>query len=85
MEEGTRDWIKFLNEEVHGFTFRVMKARRMRCAGHVLCMHAEFWSGNHLESPGVGGRVVLKLALKKLNETVSGFNWLTIWTSSGVI
>jgi hypothetical protein len=84
MEEGTGDWRKFLNEELYGFIFRVMKARRMRCAGHVLCMHTEFWSGNHLESPGVGGRIVLKLT-KKLNETVSGFNWLTIRTGSGVI
>jgi len=48
-------------------------------------MHTEFWSGNHLESAGIGGRIVLKLALKKQDETMSGFIWLTIWTSSDVI
>jgi hypothetical protein len=37
-----------------------------------------------LESPGVGGRIVLKLATKKYDETVGGFNWFTIWTNNGV-
>jgi len=35
VEEETRDWRKLLNEELHGFTSRVMKAKRMRLAGHV--------------------------------------------------
>ena len=48
-------------------------------------MHAEFLSGNHLESPGIGRRFVLKLALKKQDDAMGRFIWLTIWTSSGVI
>jgi len=35
VEEETGDWRKLLKEDLHGFTFRVMKARRMRWAGHV--------------------------------------------------
>jgi len=35
VEEETGHWRKLLNEELPGFTSRVMKARRMRWAGHV--------------------------------------------------
>jgi hypothetical protein len=35
VEEETGDWRKLFNEELHGFTSRVMKAKRMRWAGHV--------------------------------------------------
>jgi len=35
VEEETGDWRKLLKEELHGFASRVMKARRMRWAGHV--------------------------------------------------
>jgi hypothetical protein len=35
VREETGDWRKLFNEELHGFTFRVMKSRGMRWAGHV--------------------------------------------------
>jgi hypothetical protein len=54
-DEVTGGWRKLHNEELHGLysspsIFRVMKARRMRWAGHVACMggggvHTTFWLG----------------------------------------
>jgi hypothetical protein len=54
---------------------RVIKSRRMRCAGHVARMgerkgYKVFWWGNlrkgeHLEDPGVYGRIILRWIFTK--------------------
>jgi hypothetical protein len=53
--------------------------------------HTGFWWGDlrdtdHLEDEGIGGRIILKLALKKWKgESWTGLLWLTIGTGGGLL
>jgi hypothetical protein len=74
-DEVTGEWRKLDNEDINDLycspnIVQVFISRRMRWAGDVACMiergevHTEFWWGNlrernHLEDPGVDGRIIL--------------------------
>ena len=73
---------------------RVIKSRRMRWEGHVARMgrgdvYIGFSWGNlserdHLEDPGVDGRVILRWIFRKWDvEKWTGSSWLRIGTGSG--
>ena len=54
-------------------------------------MHIDLWLGNvtertNLEDPHVDGRITLKCILKKQDgKAWTGFEWLRIWTSEGIL
>jgi hypothetical protein len=95
-DEVTVEWRKLHNEELKDLYFSpdivlVIKSRRMRLAGHVACMgigemYTGFWWENmgerdHLEDPGVGGRIILRWIFRKWNVGASaGSIWLRIGT-----
>ena len=97
--EVTGDWRKLHNEELHYLysspnIFRVTKSRRMRRAGHVARMgegdtYTGFWWGNlkekdHLEDPGVDGRIILSWIFKKWEVGAwTGSIWLRIGRGGG--
>jgi len=71
-----RDWKKLDNKELHNLytspnIIRVIKSRRMRCAGHVALMgemHTIFWLGNVkgrdlFEDLSVDGKITLEWIL----------------------
>jgi hypothetical protein len=77
-EDGS--WRKLHNDELHNLysspnIVRVIKSRRMRWAGHVARMgegemFTGFWLGGlkgreHWEGVGIGGRITLRLILRK--------------------
>ena len=79
-DEVTGEWMKLHKEELNGLyrspsIVQVIKARRMRWAWHVARMgrgemHTGFWWGylnkrDHLEDPGVDGRIVLRWIFRK--------------------
>jgi hypothetical protein len=86
-DEVTGAWRKLHNYELNDLyspnTVRVIESRRMRCAGHVAGMgrgvvYTGFWWGSlrerdHLEDPGVHGRVILRWIFKKW-EVGNGLN-----------
>jgi hypothetical protein len=79
MEELIESWRKFHDEELHDFcsspnVVRVIKSRRMRWAEHVTRMtkmrnrpiYKSLVAKTNGKSPlGAGGRIILKLILKK--------------------
>jgi hypothetical protein len=67
-DEVTGEWRKLHNEELIGLCSSpnivwVMKSRRMRWMGHVVCLgeaSTEFWWGNLKErDPGIDGSIIL--------------------------
>jgi hypothetical protein len=74
-DEVTGEWRRLHNKELYALysspnIIRVIKSRRLRWAGHIARMgernvaYTGFWWGNlrkgeHLESPGVDGRILL--------------------------
>ena len=98
-DEVTGEWRKLHNEELNDLysapsIAREINSRRMRWAGHVARMGerrgaCRIWWGNlrerdHLENPGVDGRIILRWIFRKLVVRVStGSIWLRIGTGVG--
>jgi hypothetical protein len=79
-DEVTGEWSRLHKEELNDLyssptIIRVIKSRRMRWAGHVASMGkgrsayrilvGRLREGDHLEVPGVDGRIILKWIFKK--------------------
>ena len=79
-DEVTGEWRRLHNEELYALycspnIIRVIKARRLKWVGHVARMEAgevhtklcwgKMMEGDHLEDPGLEGRIILKCAFKK--------------------
>jgi len=98
-DEVTGEWRKLHNEELNDlycspYIVRVIKLRRMRWAGHVARMGerrdvyrvlvGKPEGKNHVEDPGVDGRIILRWIFRKWNVRVwTGLMWLRIGTSGG--
>jgi len=95
------EWRKLHNEELNDLycslnIFRVIKSRKMRWAGHVACMGerrdvysvlvGKLRERDHLEVPGVDGRIILKWIFKNLDVGVwTGSSWLRIGSVGGLL
>jgi hypothetical protein len=93
------EWRKLNNEELNDMysspiILRVIKSRRNRWPGHVARMgrgevYSGFWLGNlrerdHLEGPGVDGRIILRWIFRKWDVRAwIGSIWFRIRTGGG--
>jgi len=93
------EWRKLYNEDLNDLhaspnIVRMIKSRRMRWAEHVPRMrrgeaYTGFWWENlrkrdHLEDPGVDGRIILKWIFRKWDVRAwTGSMWLRIGTDGG--
>ena len=98
-DEVTGEWRKLNAEEPSDLysspnIVRVIKSSRMRWTGHVERMGREeaytgFWCGNlrerdHLEVPGVNGRIILRWIFRKWDVGAwTGSSWLRIGIGGG--
>jgi hypothetical protein len=98
-DEVTGEWRKLHNEELNDMycspnIIRVIKSRRMRWAGHLARRgrgeaYTGCWWGNlrerdHLEDPGLDGRIILRRIFRKWDVgSLTGSSWLKIGTGGG--
>jgi hypothetical protein len=97
--EVTGEWRKLHNEGLNDLycspsIIWVMKSRRMRWAGHVACMvetrcmqgFVGESEGDHLQDPGIDGRIIVKCFFKKWDgEVWTGLLWLRVGTVVGLL